>query len=452
MRPMPVETQYVVPTISGDPDAVFRLAAAYREVAGSVASSSRRVSHVIGHLSGAWRGPGQRAIEAPVEAFLRNAGLLVRTLNEVASELDAYGRQLAQAHRHHGFSLHKLLKVGAIVAVSATALVVTVGVAGVVEAAAATAAVSEAAEAAGAAAAADAAAAGGVDEALSWLDSIKPLLGFVVPHLIQVEWSAGAMATWDEQTIGHLQWRSIAETGAIAFVASGVAQKGVSMVGEKGLAPHLVQGTTWASAAAGDDGLIEHRFDIADVAESFVLASGGGMARNGLRARGMWLEEPDYRRRALIALLNRPGHIIDREIAHELAVLRQPAGEIQRGEIELRLHEGPGHTIERHTAKSASELLTRLRASDRLTVASTYWDEATARESIQRTLSANAGLVKRWVAAGCPSELALRVTTPYDVGYGIDRSGTVRFIKVAKVVLRRDSAGIVMVTSYPQGR
>jgi hypothetical protein len=44
------------------------------------------------------------------------------------------------------------------------------------------------------------------------------------------------------------------------------------------------------------------------------------------------------------------------------------------------------------------------------------------------------------------------VTTPYDVGYGIDRSGTVRFIKVAKVVLRRDSAGIVMVTSYPQGR
>lgn len=448
----PPPARYVVPRISGDPAAVFRLATAYRDVSDAVATSQHRVAHVVGSLSSAWRGTGHQAINAPVEAFLHNAGLLVRTLNEVATELEAYGRQLARAQHHHGLSLHKLLKVGAIVAVSATAMVVTVGVAGVVEAAAATAAVGVATEAAGAASAADAVAAGGVEAALDSLDSIKPLLAFVVPHLVQVEWAAGAMATWDELTIGRLQWRGIAETGAMAFLASGAAEKGEALVGDSRWAPHVVHGTAWAGAAAGDDALVDRRFSPLDVAESFVLAGGGTMARDALRDHGMWFEEPDYRRDALVALLNRPGQVSDAEIAHELALLRQPAVEIQRGDIDLRLHEGPGHTIDRHTAKTAAELLARVRTSRRLRIASTYWDQATAREAIQRTLSANEGLVARWVAAGSPRPLRLALDVPYDVGFGIDRSGKVTFIKQTRVVLRRDSAGIVLVTSYPEGR
>jgi hypothetical protein len=444
-------SRYVVPTINGDPAAAYRLAAAYREIADAVASSQHLVAHIMGNLSTAWRGAGHRGIDAPVEAFLHNAGLLARTLNEVAAELDAYGRQLSKAQHHHGFSLHKLLKVGAVVAVSATALVVTVGAAGVVEAAAATAAVSGATEAAGAAAMADVAAASEVDAALDGLDSLKPLLAFVVPHLVQVEWAAGAMATWDEMTIGRLRWHAIAETGAMAFVASAVAAKGVSMVGESGWAPHVVQGATWAGAATGDDELIGHRFDVLDVAESFVLAGGGTMARDALQEHGLWFPEPDYRRDALVALLRRPGHITDPEIAHELALLRQPVLEIQRGHIDLRLNEGPGHTIDRHTAKTAAELLARVRTSRRIPIASTYWDEATAREAIQRTLSAHEGPIKRWVAAGCPKTLRLRLTSPYDVGFAVDRSGKVTFVRQATVVLRRDSAGVVLVTSYPLG-
>jgi uncharacterized protein YukE len=452
VKPAPVPTQYVVPNINGDPATVFRLAAAYRDAADTVASVQQRVVHIIGGLSGAWRGNGRQSLDAPLDALSHNAALLVRALNQVADELDSYGRQLARAHQHHGFSLHKLLKVGAVVAVSATAIVVTVGVAGVVEAAAATAAVGEAAEAATAATTADAAAAGGLDSLLGWFSSLKPLVAFVVPQLVQVEWSAGALATWEELTTGRMQWRPILETAGIAFVASVVAAKGVAAVGETGWAPHAVQGATWAGAAAADDGLLEHRFDVQDVAETFVLASGGGMARDGLRARGMWFEEPDYRRNALITLLKRPGHITDAEIAHELALIRQPALEIQRGEIDLRLHEGPGHTIDRHTAKTTAELLDRVRTNRRLRVVSTYWDESTAHESIQRTLTANSALIKRWVDAGCPRQLSLQLNVPYDVGYGVDRSGTVRFIKAVKVVLRRDSAGIVMVTSYPNGR
>jgi hypothetical protein len=48
--------------------------------------------------------------------------------------------------------------------------------------------------------------------------------------------------------------------------------------------------------------------------------------------------------------------------------------------------------------------------------------------------------------------LRLRVTVPYDLGFGVDRHGTVRFARQAVVVLRRDQSGIVMVTSFPVAR
>jgi hypothetical protein len=444
-------TRYVVPTINGDPEAAFQLATAYGDLADAVALSRHRVALIFGQLAGSWQGPGHRAVDTPVTAFLHNAGLLSNALQEAATELESYGRRLAKAQQHHGFSMHRLLKVGAVVAVSATAIVVTCGAASVVEAAAATAAVGGATEAADAATAADAVAAGGLDSALDAMSVVKPLLAFVVPHLVQAEWAAGAMAVYDELTIDRLNWSSIAESGATAFVASGAAAKGSALVGESGLLPHLMEGSVWGSAAASENELFQHRLDLADVAESFVLAGASTASRDALRERGLWPLEHDYRRDALVALLHRDGHIVDPEIAHELAELRQPAKELIHGEIDLRLHEGPGHTIDRHISKSAPELLTRVRNS-RTAVASTYWDEASAREAIQRTLRAHAGMIHRWVGAGCPETLRLRVTSPYDVGFAIDRQGKVTFVKQAAVVLRRDRAGIVMVTSYPLGR
>lgn len=454
--------RYVVPTIHGEPAAVYRLADAYRDLAGAVEAAHRRAGFVLADLSRGWRGVGRRALDEPAEAFARSATTLVHALRDAAAELDAYGRQLATAQHHHGFSLHKLLAVGAVVAVSAAAIVVTVGAAGVVEAAAATAAVGAATEAAGAATAADLAAAGGIDEALGGVTSLRPLLAFVVPHLVQVEWAVGAMATWDELTSGRLDWRGIAETGAIAFVASGAASAATEASADAGwlsrspaalrtATPHLIQGATWAGAAGVDDELLEHRFDALDVTESFALAGGGTFARDVLRERGWWPEEPDYRRDALIGLLHRRGLIVDQRIAHELAVLRQPAREIERGAIDLRLHEGPGHTIERHVSKSAGDLLTRVRDS-RIPVASTYWDEATAHDAIEQTLAAHRGMVRRWIAAGCPKTLRLRLSVPYDVGFAVNAHGRVTFIRQATVILRRDQAGIVVVTSYPLGR
>jgi hypothetical protein len=37
----------------------------------------------------------------------------------------------------------------------------------------------------------------------------------------------------------------------------------------------------------------------------------------------------------------------------------------------------------------------------------------------------------------------------YDVGFAIDRRGKVSFVRHSIVVLRRDQAGVVLVTSYP---
>jgi hypothetical protein len=168
-----------------------------------------------------------------------------------------------------------------------------------------------------------------------------------------------------------------------------------------------------------------------------------------MQEHGWWPQAPDYRREALVRLLHRDGLIGNAEIAHEVTMLRQPIGELEHGVIDLELSEGPGHTISRHVGRSAGQLLTRVRGGG-VRVASTYWDEATAREAIQSTLSANSSLLKRWSAAGCPDTLRLRLSVPYDVGFAIDRTGKVSFVRHALVVLRRDASGVVLVTSFPR--
>src|SRR5581483_8091601 len=227
-----VATRYVVPKVSGDAGAAFHLAVAYQDLADDVQAAHDRVAAVIRDLSGSWRGLAQQSVEAPVETFLRNSATLVRALNEAADIFDTYGKHLAKAHEHHGFSLHKLLTVGAITAVSAAAIVVTVGAAGAVEAGAAAAAVGGASDAAAAATGADLIAAGALDSALGALAAMRPLLSFVLPQLLQVEWVTASMAAYEEITTGRIEWRGVGESGAVAFIASAVAAKAVTAVGD----------------------------------------------------------------------------------------------------------------------------------------------------------------------------------------------------------------------------
>lgn len=438
----------MVPKVSGDAGAAQRLSVDYDLLADAVYVTKQRVAAIVGALSAAWSGPAAQSIEVPVEEFLRNAATLVRVLDEVASAYAEYSRRLEAAHAAHRWSMHKILKVGAVAAVSATAVVVTVGAAGVVEAAAAGAAVGGASEAAEAGLLADTMAAAAVDSALGALPSLRPLLSFVLPHLLQAEWVAGATATWDEATTNHLRWRALAETAALAFAAAGTAAGGRNLVSGSRWAPHVVEGAAWGGSAAAGDELIDHRLSVADIGETFVLAGGSTAGRDALRAHGMWPESPDYRREALVNLLHRPGLVMDRDIAHELAVLRQPVRDLERGAVDLRLHEGPGHTIDRHVSKTTAELRARLQ-TDRIPRASTYWDPNGARDAIEATLTANRDAIRRWSAAGYPATLRLRMSSPYDLGMVVNRRGLVRFVRHAVVVLRHDGAGVVMVTSFP---
>jgi uncharacterized protein YukE len=451
--------RFTVPTIAADPVAVRRLADACRQLADAVDSARRQIGGLMAELTRCWAGTGHRALGAPVETFERSASSVALGLRRTADDLDAYATRLEHARHHHGWSLHRLLAVGAVVAVSATAIVVTVGAAGAVEAAAATAAVGAATEAADAAGAADIAAATGLDGMAGDLGGVRPLLSFVVPHLVAAEWTAAATALWQEVTIGRMNARSIGEAAGVAFTGAGMAAAATDAVAGAGwlaatpaplrvAGPYLVEGGAWAGASAGSDALLEHRFDPVDLSEAFVVGSGGTIGRDVLREHGWWPTAPDYRREALVAALRQPGRILDRELAHEFALLRQPLVEIRRGEVDLWQHEGPGHTIARHVALSTDQLLHRVRTG-RIPVASTYWNEAGARNAIQRTISESDVQVRQWIDAGCPGTLRLQITMPFDIGFAVDRRGLVRFVRGAVVVLRRDHAGVVLVTSYP---
>jgi len=454
--------RFEVPKVNGDPAAARRVAAACRDLAEAIAGTQRQVTHVISELTATWHGEGRRGIDGPAEDFVATAATATRRLRETADHLDAYATRLEHAHHHHGFSLHKLLVIGAVATVGLTTIVVTMGAASAIEAAAATAAVSGAIEAAGAAATADVAAAAGVDSAFADLSWLRPLLRFVAPNLTQFAWGSVGSAGYDQVSRGRIRWGRALEAGGIAFVAGVAAAKGNEVLeGSAWLrttpaiaqraAPHLVESTSWAGAEAAHEASTGHRLSPIGISEAFVIAGGGSYAHDELEARDLWPERRDYRREALVGLLHRQGKIVDPEIAHEVALLRQTTRELRRGSIDLRLNEGVGHTIGRHVAKPEAYLLGRVRG-DRLRFASTYWSEPSAQDAIEQTLAAHKDTVRAWLKAGSDDPLRLQWKLPYNVGYGVDRHDRVRFVRTATVILIRDRSGISLLTSYPLGR
>lgn len=443
--------RYVVPAVQGDPDAARRMAAAYRGVAGAVASSAHTVRLIAGDLTAGWTGTGSQALNVPASKVLHDAAALVRVLHEVADGLDEYAAKLERARHHHGFSLGKLVAIGAIVVVSAAAIVVTVGAAGAVEAAAASAAVADATEAAGAAAAASAGVAGGLFDVAEALAAFRPLLQFVLPHLLQVEWSVGTVAAYDEATEGRLDWRALGVTGGLAFTGS-VASGGVAaaMSGAPAVATHAAEATVWSGVAAADDEILEGHVDGIDMLETFVLAGGALSAKHALQSRGILFHPPDYRRAALVAELLRPGRIVDPNVAWEMALLRQPVKELLAGKLDLAFQEGPGHTLRQHVGRSPAQLMARLRQARIIPRASTFWSAADAHDAYGRAIAANAAKVRAWLAGGDPKPLRLQVRLPYHAGMVMHRSGRLVFTGLACVVLARDGAGVYLLTSYPE--
>lgn len=219
MTPTPPR-QYVVRRPSGDPGAARRLAAAYDDLAEDVRAQVTIVVSVLDQLGRDWAGAGAQALHAPQDLLRHDAAMVVRTLLRCADDLRSYAHRLEHAHEHHGWSIGRLVAMGAMVTVGVAAVVVTVGAAAPAEAAAAAAAV-EGAEAA--TAAAGAAASGAATNLLSWqglLAAVRPLAPFVVPHLLSSGTSVGIEGLTELVGSHHLDLKSLQVAAAVGFAGS----------------------------------------------------------------------------------------------------------------------------------------------------------------------------------------------------------------------------------------
>src|SRR3954454_15329323 len=239
--------RYVVHKPSGDPDAARRLASAYDTCADALVAQVRIVTDVLERLGPAWRGTAARASRAPEQVLAEDCQRVAYALRQSAHDLRHYAHKLERAHEHHGWSIGRLVTLGAMVTVGVAVIVVTVGAAAPAEAAAAAAAV-ETAEAASA----DAAVAGttAASSLASWqalLVGVRALSPFVVSHLV----SAGASVSLEglsELISGNgLDAHSLEVAAAVGFAGSsigGTVEK--RLIESPKLVRRLAEGGVWA--------------------------------------------------------------------------------------------------------------------------------------------------------------------------------------------------------------
>ena len=217
----PTPRQYVVRRPCGDPEAARRLAGAYDDLAEALETQTRVVSSVLREVGSRWWGAGSAASERPERVLTQDATRVATALRRSADDLRVYAHTLAKAHEHHGWSIGRLLAMGALVTVGTAAVVVTVGAAAPAEAAAATLAVEGAEAAAAGAGAASEATATALSATDGVLATVRALSPFVVPHLVSAAASAGFDAV-SELVAGHaLDPHSLEVAAAVGFAGSG---------------------------------------------------------------------------------------------------------------------------------------------------------------------------------------------------------------------------------------
>lgn len=447
---VPTTLRFIVPSVDGDADSALALARAYRDLADAVTACRHQVSAVLDELSGGWSGRAHSALSTPVAAYLHDSHGLVSTLVSCADQLEQYGGVLQRAHQHHGWSIHKLVAIGAVVTVSAGAIVVTAGAATVVEAAAASAEVGAAAAAAGDATAAGLGTANSLEDLFVEMPTLRTLARFVLPQLKQAAYCAAPAAVGEQIFEGRIRWRDVAVAGATAPFASAFGTEAVELAGGGRWASRAITPVVWAGDAAADDEITDHRVHLSTVLGALVMTSGGGLAHDVLADHVEWARKPDFRRVALIHLVHQRGRITDPALAREIVGLRQPTRDLLRGDVDLHLQEGRGHTLARHVGLTPDQLRARLAGEQRV---SSFWDETSARDAIHRAIDADRGRVERWLADTSPTRpnrLPLSVTTPYDVGYVLGHDNVVRFTHDTRILLERIGDSFGVKTSYPR--
>ncbi|MDX6222559.1 MAG: hypothetical protein QOD91_1613, partial [Frankiales bacterium] len=285
----------------GDPAAARQLAAAYRLLASDLDAAAAQVESVVADLSLRWRGRGSTALRLPSAVIGEDLRTLAAAARDAAGHLEDYATALHKAQHHHGWSLGKILAVGAIVTVTAVAVVVTVGAAapvGTVAALEVGEAIAGAEAAAGAATAAETAATTALSLTGQTMTALRGLGVALLPHLTN-----GAICTGIDTSLhlatGHpIHGTDLAESFATGFVGSATTTatrtalhatetfRGASTLGKAAL-----DTTALTATLATDDALRQYaqtgHLDPTRLTEAALLtALTGGIAtlRNPMRA------------------------------------------------------------------------------------------------------------------------------------------------------------------------
>jgi len=240
--------RYVVHKPSGDPEAARQLAAAYEACADALVAQVRVATDVLDQLGPAWRGTGARASRAPEQVLADDCQRVAHALRQSAHDLRHYAHKLQHAHQHHGWSIGRLVTLGAMVTFGVAVVVVTVGAAAPAEAAAAAAAVETAEAASAAAGVASTTAASSLASWQALLIGVRPLAPFVVPHLVSAGASVG-IESLSELIAGHgLDAHSLEVAAAVGFAGSsvgGAVEK--RLASAPGVVRRLAEGGVWAA-------------------------------------------------------------------------------------------------------------------------------------------------------------------------------------------------------------
>lgn len=253
---------YVVRTPSGSPDAARHLATAYDACAQTLLRQLRQVAAVLDQLGPAWHGEGARAARTPERVLADDGVRVAHALRKSADDLRHYAHQLDRAHERHGWSIGRLVALGAIVSVGTAAVVVTVGAAAPAEAAAAAAAVETAEAATAGAGAASTTAAANLASWQTLLAGIRPLAPFLVPHLVSAGASVGIEGGSELLGSRGLDLHTLEVAAAVGYAgsATGAAVEG-AFAGTRPFVRRLAEGATWTvNGTAGgyaDDGEVD---------------------------------------------------------------------------------------------------------------------------------------------------------------------------------------------------
>ncbi|PGZ96722.1 hypothetical protein COE51_16495 [Bacillus pseudomycoides] len=121
--------------------------------------------------------------------------------------------------------------------------------------------------------------------------------------------------------------------------------------------------------------------------------------------------------------------------------------------------EGPpknGHTLERHVGKTEEQLKERLR-TDKVSVASTYYDKETATKAVKDSLKQHEKEINTWLKESKENRLVLNTKHAFPVGKAVFKKDmrVKDGLRNTVTVLQKDKGselGFKIVTSYPSDK